>query len=83
VWWEQPLWWGGIVRDLHWHYKEDQSVIATSLKASQEWWLLQTPAGEMLYNPLADASARRTRGELGALVTWEQIYWFGLLAIFP
>jgi hypothetical protein len=84
VWWEQALWWGGIVRDLHWHYKGDQSVIVTSLEASKEWWLLETPAGEILYDPSSeDPPVKRRGGELGAFVTWEQIYWFRLLAILP
>jgi hypothetical protein len=45
--------------------------------------LFETPTGEIVYNPLADASAKWTRGELAALITWEQIYWFELLAILP
>jgi hypothetical protein len=65
VWWEQPLWWGGIVRDLHWRLPIDLPVIASALEASKEWWLLETPVGEILYNPLADASARWTPRRIG------------------
>jgi hypothetical protein len=84
VWWEQPLWWGGIVRDLHWRYNGDQPVIVSSLEASQEWWLLETPVGEILYDPSSEQPpVKWLRGELGALITWERIYWFKLLAILP
>ena len=81
VWWEQPLWWGGIVRDLHWHRPIDWPVVVNALEPEQEWWLLETPAGDILYDPSRDPSVAWFRGELGALVTWEQVDAFRLLAI--
>jgi hypothetical protein len=81
VGWEQPLWWGGIVRDLHWHCPVDWQVVVSALEPTQEWWLLETYAGEILYDPSADPSVTWFRGELGALVTWEQVDVFRLLAI--
>ena len=82
VWWEQPLWWGGIVRDLHWHCPVEWHVLASALEPTREWWLLETPVGESIYDP-APESARWPRGELGALITWEQVRWFRLHAILP
>jgi hypothetical protein len=82
VWWEQPLWWGGIVRDLHWQCPIDWHVLASSLEPTREWWLLETPAGQILYDP-SHHSARWPRGEVGALITWEDVRWFKLHAILP
>ena len=82
VWWQQPIWWGGIVRDLHWHSPLDQAAVVSALDPTQEWWLLETPAGEILFDLSSeDLAVKWARGELGALVTWEQVYWFRLLAI--
>ena len=61
VWWEEPIWWGGLVRDLQWHGPLDEQAVVSALEATQEWWLLETPAGEILYDPLL----RRSSGEVG------------------
>jgi hypothetical protein len=42
IWWEAPLWWGGIVRDLHWHYKGDQPLTLCPAAAGR---FLALPAG--------------------------------------
>ena len=81
VWWEQPLWWGGIVRDVQWHCPVDWHVVVSALEPAQAWWLLETAAGDILYDPAADPSVRWFRGELGAVVTWERVDVFRLLAI--
>jgi hypothetical protein len=66
VWWEQPIWWGGLVRDLHWRGPLDEQVVVSALAAPQAWGLLETPAGEILYDPFAvDPAVKWAQGEVG------------------
>jgi hypothetical protein len=58
-------------------------VVASVLEPTQAWWLLETPAGDILYDPSSDPSVKWFRAELGALVTWERVDVFRLLAILP
>jgi hypothetical protein len=82
VWWEEPIWWGGLVRDLHWHGRSTSrwwSARWRRRRSGGSWRRLRarsstTPSSE-------DPAVKWVRGELGALVTWEQVYWFQLLAI--
>jgi hypothetical protein len=76
VWWERPLWWGGIVRELAWHTPADLPVLASHLDPARTWTVLETPAGMMLDTPDPD---RR----IGDIVVWDELRWFKPLAILP
>jgi hypothetical protein len=82
VWWEAPLWWGGILRDVRWTPPTQWSTLASDLDPEQAWWLLETPAGAILYDPSVQLR-RWPHPEGGALIVWESIRWFQLHAILP
>jgi hypothetical protein len=82
VWWEAPMWWGGILRDLRWTLPARWSAVASDLDPEQAWWLLETPAGALLYNPSAQAT-KWPHPQRGALMVWEFIRWCRLHAILP
>lgn len=76
VWWEQPIWWAGIVRELGWRPPALVDALATRLEPSQSWTLLETPAGDMLWK--SDSDLR-----VGDLIEWPEVRWFKPLAILP
>jgi len=51
VWWEHPIWWAGIVRARAWRPSDDFGALASHLRPSHVWKVLESPVDDILWKP--------------------------------